>query len=159
MWQDSLRLANLWLSFWRTNLRKVWQHCLYDKWAIGAIKCSKPKCGKTKHMPTKLWLPNFGLANGGWEPNSPKISIKKNGAHLKCPNPNKHELELNSNIWKYCSVKNFSWKKSWVIFGDCFHTHKKVRWMSFERDTVTHSLIDRAAAVHALAQDSVSWMW
>ena len=31
--------------------------------------------------------------------------------------------------------------------------------MSFEHDTVTHHLIDRAAAVHALAQDSVSWLW
>ena len=39
------------------------------------------------------------------------------------------------------------------------HRHKKVRWMSFERDTVTHHLIDRAAVVHALAQDSVSWLW
>ena len=38
-----------------------------------------PRSGlnKTTHMPTKLWLPNFGLANGGWEPNSPNISIKK----------------------------------------------------------------------------------
>ena len=88
-----------------------------------------------------------------------KISIKKTRAHLKRPNPNKHELELNSNIWKYCSVKNFHKKKSWVIFEDCFHTHKKVRWMSFKRDTVTHRSIDRAAAVHALAQDSVSWLW
>ena len=26
-------------------------------------------------------------------------------------NPNKHELELNSNIWKYCSIKNFCRKK------------------------------------------------
>ena len=88
-----------------------------------------------------------------------KISIKKTRAHLKRPNPNKHELELNSNIWKYCSVKKFSRKKSWVIFGDCFHTHKKVRWMSFERDMVTHRSINRAAAVHALAHDSVSWLW
>ena len=31
--------------------------------------------------------------------------------------------------------------------------------MSFERDTVMHRSIDRAAAVHALAQDSVSWLW
>ena len=31
--------------------------------------------------------------------------------------------------------------------------------MSFERDTVTHHSIDCAAAVHALAQDSVSWLW
>jgi hypothetical protein len=30
--------------------------------------------------------------------------------------------------------------------------------MSFERDTVTHRSIDRAAAVHALAQDSVSML-
>ena len=40
-----------------------------------------------------------------------KISIKKTRAHLKRPNPNKHELQLNSNIWKYCSVKNFHRKK------------------------------------------------
>ena len=80
-----------------------------------------------------------------------KISIKKTRAHLKRPNPNKHELELNSNIWKYCSVKNFHRKKSWVIFEDCFNTHKKVRWMSFECDTVTHRSIDRAAAIHTLA--------
>ena len=53
-----------------------------------------------------------------------KISIKKTRVHLKRPNPNKHELELNSNIWKYCSVKNFHKKKSWVIFKD-FFTHKK----------------------------------
>ena len=32
--------------------------------------------------------------------------------HLKPPNPNKHELKLNSNIRKYCSVKNFSSKKN-----------------------------------------------
>ena len=88
-----------------------------------------------------------------------KSVLKKTRAHLKRPNPNKHKLELNSNIWKYCSVKNFPRKKSWVIFEDCFHTHKKVRWMSFERDTVTHRSIDRTAAVHALAQDSVSWLW
>ena len=31
--------------------------------------------------------------------------------------------------------------------------------MSFERDTMTHRSIDHAAAVHALAQDSVSWLW
>lgn len=31
--------------------------------------------------------------------------------------------------------------------------------MSFERDTVTHHSIDRTAAVHALAQDSISWLW
>jgi hypothetical protein len=30
--------------------------------------------------------------------------------------------------------------------------------MSFERDTVMHRSIDRAAAVHALAQDSISRM-
>ena len=31
---------------------KLWQklakNCLYDKWAIGAIKCGKPKCGKNQ---------------------------------------------------------------------------------------------------------------
>ena len=76
-------------------------------------------------MPTKLWLPNFGLANGGWEPNSPKISIKKTRAHLKRPNPNKHELELNSNIWKYCSVKNFHRKKKLSNIRGLFsHTQK-----------------------------------
>ena len=31
--------------------------------------------------------------------------------------------------------------------------------MSFERDTVTHRSIYRAAAVHALAQDSVACLW
>ena len=31
--------------------------------------------------------------------------------------------------------------------------------MSFERDTVKHRSIDRTAAVHALAHDSVSWLW
>src|SRR3954463_12699917 len=87
------------------------------------------------------------------------ISIKKTRAHLKRPNPNKHELELNSNIWKYCSVKNFHRKKSLSNIRGFFHTHKKVRWMSFERDTVTHHSIDRAATVHALAHDSVSWLW
>ena len=40
-----------------------------------------------------------------------KSVLKKTRAHLKRPNPNKHELELNSNIWKYCSVKNFHMKK------------------------------------------------
>jgi len=89
-----------------------------------------------------------------------KNSIKKTRVHLKCPNPNKHELELNSNIWKYCSVKNFSRKKKLSSIRGLFsHTHKKVRWMSFERDTMTHRSIDRATAVHALAQDSVSWLW
>ena len=53
-----------------------------------------------------------------------KSVLKKTRAHLKRPNPNKHKLELNSNIWKYCSVKNFHRKKSWVIFEDCFHTQK-----------------------------------
>ena len=31
--------------------------------------------------------------------------------------------------------------------------------MSFEHDMVTHRSIDCAAAVHALALDSVSWLW
>ena len=56
-------------------------------------------------------------------------------------------------------MKNFSRKKSRVIFGDCFHTYKKVQWMSFERDTVMHPSIDRAVVVHALAQDSVSMLF
>ena len=77
------------------------------KWAIGASQSVE----KTKHMPNKLWLPNFGLANGGWELNSPKISIKKTRTRLKCPNPNKHELELNSNIWKYVASRTFPEKK------------------------------------------------
>ena len=89
-----------------------------------------------------------------------KSVLKKTRAHLKRPNPNKHELELNSNIWKYCSVKNFHRKKKLSNIRGLFsHTHKKVRWMSFERDAVTHHSIDRAAVVHALAQDSVSWLW
>ena len=71
--------------------------------------------------------------------------------HLKRPNPNNHELKLNTNIWKYCSMKNFSSKKSRVIFGDCFHTHKKAWSMSFQHDTVTHLSIDPATAVHALS--------
>ena len=45
-----------------------------------------------------------------------------------------------------------------MIFGDCFHTHTKVRWMSFERDPVTHRSIDHVATVHALAEDSISMM-
>ena len=54
-----------------------------------------------------------------------KISIKKTRAHLKRPNPNKHELELNSNIWKYCSVKNFSRKKKLSNIQGLFsHTQK-----------------------------------
>ena len=44
---------------------------------------------------------------------TPTESLSKNTirVHLKRPNPNKHELKLNSNIWKYCRVKNFSSKK------------------------------------------------
>ena len=54
-----------------------------------------------------------------------KISIKKTRAHLKRPNPNKHELELNSNIWKYCSVKNFPRKKKLSNIRGLFsHTQK-----------------------------------
>ena len=54
-----------------------------------------------------------------------KISIKKTRAHLKRPNPNKHELELNSNIWKYCSVKNFHRKKKLSNIRGLFsHTQK-----------------------------------
>ena len=51
-------------------------------------------------------IPTFSLSH------THKMSIKKTRAHLKRPNPNKHELELNTNIWKYCSVKNFHRKKS-----------------------------------------------
>ena len=54
-----------------------------------------------------------------------KISIKKTRAHLTRPNPNKHELELNSNIWKYCSVKNFHRKKKLSNIRGLFsHTQK-----------------------------------
>ena len=54
-----------------------------------------------------------------------KISIKKTRAHLKRPNPNKHKLELNSNIWKYGSVKNFPRKKKLSNIGGLFsHTQK-----------------------------------
>ena len=54
-----------------------------------------------------------------------KISIKKTRAHLKRPNPNKHELELNSNIWKCCSVKNFHRKKKLSNIRGLFsHTQK-----------------------------------
>lgn len=45
VWQDSVRLANLWLSFWRTNLRKVWQHCM--------AKCGmvRPRTKQPLHFP------------------------------------------------------------------------------------------------------------
>ena len=52
-------------------------------------------------------------------------SVLKNRAHLKRQNPNKHELELNSNIWKYCSFKNFSRKKKLSNIQGLFsHTQK-----------------------------------
>ena len=54
-----------------------------------------------------------------------KSVLKKTRAHLKRPNPNKHELELNSNIWKYCSVKNFHRKKKLSNIRGLFsHTQK-----------------------------------
>ena len=56
---------------------------------------------------------------------APKSVLKKTRAHLKRPNPNKHELELNSNIWKYCSVKNFPRKKKLSNIRGLFsHTQK-----------------------------------
>ena len=56
---------------------------------------------------------------------APKSVLKKTRAHLKRPNPNKHELELNSNIWKYCSVKNFHRKKKLSNIRGLFsHTQK-----------------------------------
>ena len=134
------------LSLWQVGHRsnKVWQAKVWQKPNTCQLNCG---------CQTLAWQTVAGNQT------APKSILKKTRAHIKRPNPNKHELELNSNIWKYCSIKNFSRKKSWVIFGDCFHTHKKVRWMSFERDTVTHRSIDRTATVHALAQDSVSWLW
>ena len=54
-----------------------------------------------------------------------KSVLKKTRKHLKRPNPNKHNLELNSNIWKYCSVKNFPRKKKLSNIRGLFsHTQK-----------------------------------
>ena len=148
---ESHKLASL-----RESCHTFWVYVMWDP-NVACLRCGLNQTS-TQVCQTCLTLGVATLGKLSLKPNNPKISIKKTTAHLKRPNPNKHELELNSNIWKYCSVKNFSRKKSWVIFGDCFHTHKKVRWMSFERDTVTHHSIDRTAAVHALAEDSVSWL-
>ena len=56
VWQAT----QVWLRNWTPKFGKSWQKSVASQ-----------SVAKTKHMPTKLWLPNFGLANCGWEPNSP----------------------------------------------------------------------------------------
>ena len=92
--------------------------CTFTPLYVCITRTPSPHCPSAT---THIWTHTHVLSQS----HTHKISIKKTRAHLKRPNPNKHELELNSNIWKYCSVKNFSRKKKLSNIRGLFsHTQK-----------------------------------
>ena len=90
--------ASVYVSLMHDHLHIHTSLCLYHTHTVSTL----PFCHNT-HMDTYTRSLSVTYT---------KSLLKKIRVHLKCPNPNKHELELNSNIWKYCSVKNFHRKKS-----------------------------------------------
>jgi len=110
-------------------------------------------CTPSPHCPsstTHIWTHTHVLSQSHTQ-----NQYKKTRAHLKRPNPNKHELELNSNIWKYCRVKNFLGKKLSNIRGLFSHTQKGSVDVLRARHGDTPFDRPRGCGSRVLAQDSV----
>src|SRR3990170_2601477 len=92
--------------------------CTFTPLYVSITRTPSPHCPSAT---THIWTHTRVLSQSHTQNQYKKMSR----AHLKRPNPNKHELKLNSNIWKYCSVKNFSRKKNQSNIRGLFsHTQK-----------------------------------
>jgi hypothetical protein len=88
VWQPQSVVKKLEAKLWQKLARELtlWQvgHTINEVWQTTNV-------AKTKHKSNNLWLPKFGLANYGWEPNKPEVSTEATLVKYKRPEYTTHQ--------------------------------------------------------------------